>query len=371
MRGRELHLKKGRELAKKLLTQDPNNGREVIITGAKGAGKTTLMLRFAEALMGKEYVIWRGRTVDQYNRLPNWRERVKIFVHKDMDVKFKKMIIGQKEPEQLRLKSLIVRYSKPIGIIEQLEIDKLNVVYEPKFFQVSEEFADHVLEKTGIEIHELIDSEMKAAYFWFEFDWTLLQEKGGIWVAEFKDEAHQIYPQNAPGLHYWLNQYAMYAMDDFRKQLISHFLSTHMITHIDSNIRAKMPFRIYLRGAVVERKQSAMRLKSVTMDLPKGVAKIEEIGSGYGEFRFKPYPEPGYNIVMFSKWKGPRPSRVNKRKGVLRDMVSKVFIEQGPQAALNYLKKLLKEGQISKPYYYALRSEILGKKGGGKVGAGA
>jgi len=37
MRGRELHLKKGRELAKKLLTQDPNNGREVIITGAKGA----------------------------------------------------------------------------------------------------------------------------------------------------------------------------------------------------------------------------------------------------------------------------------------------------------------------------------------------
>jgi len=369
VKGLELHLKKGEELAKMLITQNPHyGGREVIITGTKGSGKTTLMLRLAEELMGKEHVIWRGRTIDQYNRLPNWRERIKIFVHKDMDVKFRKMVIGKKDPEQLRLKDLIVKYSKPIDIIEQLEIDKLNIIYEPKFFQVSEEFADHVLEKTGIEIHDMINSEMKAAYFWFEFDWALLQEKGGIWVAEFKDEAHQIYPQNAPGLHYWLNQYSMYAMDDFRKQLVSHFMSTHMITHIDSDIRAKMPFRIYLRGAVVEKRQSAMRLKNITMDLDMGVAKIEQIGNGYGEFRFKAYSEPGFNIVILSKWKGPRPSRVNKRKGALRDMVSRVFIEQGPKAALTYLQKLLKEGQISKPYYYALRSEIL--NGGGKVGAG-
>ena len=361
MKGMEMHLKKGRELAQKLITQDPYyGGREVIITGAKGSGKTTLMLRLADALIGTEYVIWRGRTIDQYNRLPNWRERVKIFVHKDMKVKFKKMVIGQDDPEPLRLGNLIVRYSKPLDIIEQLEKDKLNVIYEPKFFQVSEEFADDVLARTGIEIHDFVDSEMKAAFFWFEFDWTLLQEKGGAWVSEFKDEAHQIYPQNAPSLHYWLNQYAMYAMDDFRKQLVSHFLSTHLVTQIDSDIRAKIPFRIYLRGAVVERRQSAMRFKNVTMDLPRGVAKIEEIGGGYGEFRFKPFKDPGYNIVAITEWKGPKPSKVNKMKGTIKEMVSRIFITEGPTAALNYLKQLYKDGEISRAYYYALRSELLG-----------
>ena len=114
-----------------------------------------------------------------------------------------------------------------------------------------------------------------------------------------------------------------------------------------------------------------MRMKNVTMKLPNGMAKIEEIGEGYGAFSFNPYPDPGFNIVMVAKWKGPKPKKVNipafQKKGALRELVRNIFLEQGPQAALSYLKKLLKEGEISRSYYYLLRSEILGE-GGAAVG---
>ena len=227
--GRAMFARKGEELLSKLLTQDPQyGGRLALITAPQGAGKTTLMLRFAESLMKREYVIWRGRDLAQFYRLPNWQRRVKIFAHKHDNVTFYKLKHGSEDAEELKLH--IVKFETPDDILHQMEKEKMNVVFEPSFYQITEELALEVLRRSGLRIAKKQLKEMKSAYFWFEFLYRLLERPDRRWISVLIDEIDDTFPETPTGLQWKLQAWVKDIAKDLRKAFITLIGSTHTNT---------------------------------------------------------------------------------------------------------------------------------------------
>jgi len=355
--GRTMFARKGEELLNKLISQNPQfGGRLALITAPQGAGKTTLMLKLAEALMGKEYVIWRGRDLAQFHRLPNWKHRIKIFAHKYDELTFYRLKHGSEEAEELKLH--IVKYETPEDILHQMEKDKLNVVFEPSFYSISEELALEVLKRSGLKISKKQLSEMKSAYFWFEFLYRLLLRPDRRWISVLIDEIDDTFPETPTGLQWKLQAWVKDIAKDLRKAFITLIGSTHTNTHVDWRIRSKMQARIYLAGAQLE-EDTLIADKNATLKLPIGRAIIEWYGLGYGGFEFEPLPERNYDLLVQKTWTGPVPKLDSnmRRRGVAQE-VREIAETQGLKAAIQFIEDLKAQGEITPQWAWMLKKKL-------------
>ena len=349
--------RKGEELLNKLLSQDPQfGGRLVLITAPQGAGKTTLMIRLAEALVGKEYVIWRGRDLAQFHRFPDWRKRVKIFVHKHDEVRFYKLKHGSEEAEEVKLN--VTKCEKPEDILKQLEKGKLNVVFEPSFYRISQELALEVLRRSGLRISKKQLAEMKSAYFWFELLYRLLLRPDRRWMSVLIDEIDDTFPETPTGLQWKLQAWVKDISKDLRKAFITLIGSTHTNTHVDWRIRSKMQARIYLAGAQLE-EDTLIGDKNATLKLPQGRAIIEWYGLGYGGFEFSKLPERDYDLLVRKTWTGPMPEleQGGRRRGAAQE-VREIAREQGVEAAIKFIEDLKARGEVSRTWAWELKKKI-------------
>jgi len=355
--GRAMFARKGKELLGKILSQDPQfGGRLTLITGPQGSGKTSLMLRLSEGLMGREHVIWRGRDLAQFHKLPNWQRRVKIFTHKHDDVTFYKLPHGSEESEELKLK--VHKYETPEDILKRFDKDKLNVIFEPSFYSISEELALEVLRRSGLRIARKQLSEMKSAYFWFEFLYRLLLRPDRRWISVLIDEIDDTFPETPTGLQWKLQAWVKDIAKDLRKAFITLIGSTHTNTHVDWRIRSKMQARIYLSGAQLE-EDTLIADKNATLKLPIGRVLIEWYGLGYGGFEFDKLPERNYDLLVMKKWSGPMPTleKDSRKRGVAKE-VREIAETQGVEEALKFIEDLKVQGEISNRWAYALKKRL-------------
>jgi len=359
LKGKHKFARTGAELLEKLLTQDPSfGGRLALITGPQGAGKTTLMLKLAEKLIGKEYVTWRGRDLAQFHRLPNWKSRVKIFVHEHDEVTFLKLPHSGEEGEVITLP--VVKYNTPEDIIKSVEKDKLNVVFEPSFYRISEELALEVLRRSGLKISKKQLNEMKSAYFWFEFLFRLLERPDRRWFTVMIDEIDDTFPETPTGLQWKLQAWVKDITKDLRKAFISLIGSTHTNTHVDWRIRSKMQARIYLQGAQLE-DDTLMKDKTAPLKLKPGEALIEWYGIGYGAFKFSSLPPRDYDLLVKKKWYGPMPKleEDRRRDGSIAQKIKEIAETEGVEKAIQVLNELKQTGEITPQWAWALKKKLL------------
>ncbi|NJE08561.1 ATP-binding protein [Thermococcus sp. M39] len=295
--GDQIFAEVGGELLDKFLSRRPEKGGNVgIITGEQGSGKTTLMLLLAKNLIGKDIVIWRGRFLAQWHRFPNWEEKVRILVHKDDNIEFLKLPYDGSPATKLEIPDLVT-YESAEDVLRLAKKDKLNVVYEPPGYRISDELVKDVKERTGRTISPDKLEEEKPAYFWFELLYRLLVRRDRRWYSVFIDEVDDIFPETPKGAQFALQDWMKDIVKDLRKGWVSLIMSTHTLKNVDWRIRTKIPTRIYLRGAEVE--QGSIVRKQVVLGLRDGYAVID--WGRFGGFFFKPLPPVDYDVLVNRK----------------------------------------------------------------------
>jgi len=291
--GKELLAKNGAQLLEQFLKRNlAYGGRVGMITGEQGSGKTSLMLIFASQFVGKEYVIWRGRFLAQWHKLSNWQEKVRILVHKHDTIEFLKLPYDGGESEVLNIP--VVRYESAKDVLRLLRKDKINIIYEPPGYRISEELVRDVKERTGLVIWPDKLEEEKPAFFWFEMLYRLLTREDRDWYSVFIDEVDDIFPETPTGAQFALQAWVKDILKDLRKALVSLIVSTHTVRNVDWRIKTKIPVYIYLRGAEV-RPGSKIKPQFVLLMDP-GYAYIE--WGRFGVFKFNYLPHPDYDILV-------------------------------------------------------------------------
>ena len=133
----------------------------------------------------------------------------------------------------------------------------------------------------------------KNEYTWIDFVEHLRHTIG--WQSVFVDELEDLIPLNPPrregeerNYRYEKNLFFAENFKEFRKGWVNFFANTQDLADIESRVRRKLNYIIYLRGARVEKK-SRVNQSSVNK-MPKGLAFIEYEHGKFGKLRFKYYP---------------------------------------------------------------------------------
>lgn len=279
----------GEKLMKDLIFHDPNvGGTLAMATGEQGSGKTSLLLYLAEAEMANgEIVIWRGREVAQWYRLKNWKHRVKLFIYEEDQPKFYR--VEDETAKEIHIP--YETYKEPRDILLKLEKGKLNVIYEPMFYTVSDEVKDAVYYSTG---YKLKRNFPKGAYFWFDLFYALTTRLDRRFITLIIDEADDVFPQNPSGDLWKLQEWFKDLLKDARKSLISVFAAVHNLNDIDYRILGKFQAYIYLKGS--KPFKGSMVNPKFILKLQKGYGVIE--WGGFGLFKFPAYPPRNYGLLV-------------------------------------------------------------------------
>lgn len=339
--------------AKRLFRHDPDNGGTLcIMTGEQGSGKTTLLIRLALTLMGKEYVIWRGRSVAQWHKIPQWEENIKLFFHTNNNPKIYKLK-GEKS-EEINVK--YYRYKTPKDLLKKIEKNRINVVYEPKEYSISNALANEIEKAIDYRVTKKERESRKSAYFWYELMYELIRRKDRRWIALFLDECDEIFPENPKGLQWKLQLWLKDNLKDARKAYVSVFASTHALGDVDWRIRNKFQAFIYLKGAKVSEK--SMVNKSLPLRLTPGTGIID--WGTFGIFTYKPIPSPGYDIVVETetrKTEGEKKPKKTKPK-YPAEIIREIAEQEGYDEALKALYEMRAKREISLRTFQRIRKKL-------------
>ena len=344
--GRMLFKARGNELWGEILSRDYDRGSlSLLILAPKGQGKSTLLATIAlKSLELGDIVVWRGRERDFWPRLP--RELVKVFVHENDELKLLKLSYNSAHARDITNEVEVVKFNSIEDLYSKLEQGRINVVYEPSYHQPSEKLK----EMTGIKA-EWVEGRL----WWFDFFVFLSKRVDARFMTVCIDEIDDLFPSGSSGLLWRALESIQHSLSEFREKLVWLFGTTHDPGHVDPRVLKKFDGFLYLRGAIAP-KISTMRDKNAPAKLDLGQGIIEIRGRGYGGFQFNPLPRDGHLYAIEKRWIGPR-VELTKRY-TLKERIRNLAYEQGPAKALEELKNLYEDGQISTAYYYRLKKEI-------------
>jgi hypothetical protein len=284
----------GARLTDEISYHRPNSGGVTVgIYGSKGSGKTTFLLTLAQTICcenpftkseEKETILWRGRSNDYWNWIP--KEQVQLFIHKaDFNrAVFKDDILNVMPREDL---PPMEAYTSIRQLYSRLRAGKINVVYEPTTYTVSERIKK-MIQKRGITGDELFkSSEVDPVIFWFELmDW-LVHNKNPKFITIIFDEADELFPASPGGARWHLNLWAKDVIKDLRRRRISLIMACHGYQDLDGRIKPKIQYKIWMKGSVTMPESLVNR--RAPMMLEPGVYYIER--DGWGMHSFDKIPE--------------------------------------------------------------------------------
>jgi len=279
----------GVRLTEEISYHKPNSGGVTVgVYGSKGSGKTTYLLTLAQTICcenpftkqeEKETILWRGRSNDYWNWIP--KENVQLFIHKaDFNrAIFKDDVLNVMQKEDL---PPMEAYTSIRQLYSRLRAGKINVIYEPTTYTVSERIKKMV-QKRGITGDELFkSSEVDPVIFWFEMmDW-LVHNKNPKFISIIFDEADELFPASPGGARWHLNLWAKDVIKDLRRRRISLFMACHGYQDLDGRIKPKIQYKVWMKGSVTMPESLVKR--QAPMMLEPGTYYIERDGWGMHSF---------------------------------------------------------------------------------------
>ncbi|MBW2673694.1 MAG: hypothetical protein JRD89_09835, partial [Deltaproteobacteria bacterium] len=204
-------------------------------------------------------------------------KKVCVHVHVDDDVKF----LDNRNQE---LDIPLYRYLTPRDIMENIRRSWVNVVYPPRDYAMSHEVIEEIIRRSFIEkFPGVVDREL----FWYEMIHTLLKHKRPEdFYSLILDEADDIFPDSPRTPRYQLQDwFRATCLRDLRKTKLSFYVAFQ--THIDFDyyILAKIPAKIYLKGAFLPSGKYTVVKRSMPRYLRRGEYIIEKNGL-YGKAKF-------------------------------------------------------------------------------------
>ena len=182
-------------------------------------------------------------------------------------------------------------YKTPKDIIDNLELGKLNVVYEPTFYEVPETIKEVVYRSTG---YKLEGNFPKGSYFWFDLFYSLVNRLDRRFISLIIDECDDVFPQNPSGDLWKIQEWFKDLLKDARKSLISVYSAVHNLNDVDYRVLGKFQAFIYLKGSRPP-KSSLVKPKFV-LKLTKGYGIIE--WGKFGLFQYPAYPNRKYALLV-------------------------------------------------------------------------
>ena len=281
-------------------------GTSCFLLGAKGCGKTTGLLNFAERVaytnqrtgeIRPETVIWRGRDIDYWNRIAP--DRRVIWVHAP-DVDELRWTTNYQDwfvPEGVRV------YEDVRDLVEQIQAwdpeGLVHVVYGPSgIYEMTPEWRGTVSIQRAELLKALAHHDLDIdCLFWFELLFGLTRIARPDWFCSLVgDEIQRLFPQAPRGLRYVLQSYVLAeTMPDFRKTNKSMYLASHATMTIDYRLYPLIQTWGYMRGARTRPGSSVYKKVPSTMD--PGAVIFD--GGLFASMVFD--PSPGLPLVIVKR----------------------------------------------------------------------
>lgn len=205
-----------------IMEHTPDGGSPFMVVGPKGAGKTILLQRMArDACRMGEKVIWRAKDVDTWSVFSHFFPINLIVQGSNVRVDHVP-IIDNPEPLQT---VLITTCESPDDAWEQCEKGFINVIVT-----------------SGL-------TPVQQAAWWTLLFHTLIKRKSNEWISVFMDEIDEVFPENPTDEWWHISVAAVDYFASFRKTNINFRCSAHKHTLVNANLRAKIHYHGYVRGA--------------------------------------------------------------------------------------------------------------------------
>lgn len=254
-----------RILNEKIKRDLEKGGISSITVSPPGEGKTNQLIHDAQMIfkyIPNEIIFWRDnpKSAVQFNKKGiKWE----IFIEKGCNVEFRNLTSG--------------------GLIDIP-------------FQYFDDFNEIINKDTGKGLakpQQLNVIYFKEEYTWIDFVEHLRHTVG--WQSVFVDELEDLIPLNPPkredeerNYRYEKNLFFAENFKEFRKGWINFFGNTQDLADIESRVRRKLNYIIYLKGARVEDRSIVLQIFVNT--LRKGWGLIEYEHGQFGKICFDYYP---------------------------------------------------------------------------------
>ena len=235
------YLDEGKRLFRSIV-KHKDDGNTVFAFGLLGSGKTTLIRQLMFAITHynpktkkyeKETAIWRGREHDDWISFPE--NSTVLFIHEnDMNEEYgrKTIFLRDDTNEEISIDELppIKLYHDSEDLYSKIVPKKINIVYEPEDYFVSEKIAT-IIKKKGMgninNFKKFTESPIDPPLFWIEFFAFLVENKGNEFVSVFFDEIDDLIEAQPAGVRWYLQGLLRNLAKNFRRRRISLYATAH------------------------------------------------------------------------------------------------------------------------------------------------
>lgn len=247
-------------------------GKICAVIGPMGSMKTTFMLHSAKALSKSDYVLFRDHPDDpQFKNYPDGIENVIVHYFEEDEIEIEK--VDEKGVEELDVKTR--SYCDAEELLKHVRKGKLNVVWEPREFEPSEDFIRGIEQTINKPIlPDLPNLVFDPSWFWFELSYVLLHRSDTRRYSLMWDEAGDIMLFNPPGIRWHVQDWFCRRAMKLRGSGISLYMAAHdSNVFLDHRLKPLIMFYVFLPGAKVPVGCSVNKV--LPKKLPMGWAIIE------------------------------------------------------------------------------------------------
>lgn len=345
------------ELARLFVRDLGLGGNQCLVIGTPGTGKTSILIHFAlSAYNLGDTVIWLGREIDQFWRIPNWEKLCEFYAHENDIIRLKK--IDKDGIHQLNIP--IHTYRNARDLFHQFKKHKINVVFHPTMYIPSSKIAFKLFSEAGIRREEL-QLPLMGNTFWYELFYVAIHKENLRWYSFIFDECDDLWAANQQNPYWKLIEWNKNVFKHFRKNLISLYASTHGIGDLDYRILRKFMVKLYLSGSTPTK--NSIVSKRLIARLATGEAVIE--GKKFGLIKFKFVPTPTYQVKVeimpnWQKWEKLKPHQEEVTQYVIkihREAIIQVAKENGGYIRRQWVEAKLLD-QFNRTAYYKVLKEM-------------